>query len=228
MAFQPKGSRALRVIIAELAAEAETGSLITFGTMARAIGAEDDDEGRARVRQVISAARPLLLSDHKRALVAVRGQGYRVALAGEFSGIAQDYRRRSDRSISKAMAVIDHAPVNDMTPDELKRYRAVSMIVRALHARVSGAEQRIADLEAAVYGPPRTVVQGTVEKDLHSAAQPSVAEHSRAQRSRAQQKPSAAQRKPSTAQKRGRGFRSLVPAARAGQRVRSAAQPSAA
>ena len=163
--FEPKGSRALRVIITELAAKAAYGDVFTFTELAQAITVEDDDSGRAQVRQAVSAARPLLLSDHGRALVAVRGKGYRVALPGELAGIAQDHRRRADRQISKALAVVDQADMTAATDDERKRFQAVGVVIRNLHSRMTSAEQRLADLEDAVFGqkPRRKVIAGKVE-----------------------------------------------------------------
>lgn len=163
--FQPKGSRALRVIVAELAASVEPGELLPFKMLAEAIGVEDDEAGRAQVRQVVSAARPVLLQDHKRALVAERGRGYRVALPGEFAGIAEDHRGKANRQMGKALAVIEHADESAMTPDELRRHRAVGVVIRNLHGRLTSAEQRLADLEAAVFGPPRPVIPGRIEDD---------------------------------------------------------------
>ena len=68
MAFQPKGSRAIRVIVAELAVQTQPGDLLTFARLATELGFGEDE--RAQVRQAVSAARPLLLRDHSIALVA--------------------------------------------------------------------------------------------------------------------------------------------------------------
>jgi len=165
--FTPKGSRALRVIVTELAAGAAYGDVLTFTELAEAIEVEDDEAGRARVRQAVSAARPLLLADHGRALVADRGKGYRVALPGEFAGIAQDHRRRADRQIGKALAVIDQADMSAATDDERKRFQAVGVVIRNLHSRMTSAEQRLNDLEDAVFGqtPRRKVITGKVENE---------------------------------------------------------------
>ena len=165
--FQPKGSRALRIIIAEQAAKAAYGDVLTYTELAHAIGTEDDGTGHAQVRQAVSAARPLLLSDHGRALVAVRGKGYRVALPGELAGIAQDHRRRADRQISKALAVIDPAERCAATDDERQRFQAVGVVIRNLHSRITSAEQRLADLEDAVFGqkPRHKVIPGKVERE---------------------------------------------------------------
>jgi len=165
--FPPKGSRALRIIVTEMAAAAEYGDVLTFTELAQAIEAEDDDAGHAQVRQVVSAARPLLLADHGRALVAVRGKGYRVALPGEMAGIAQDHRRRADRQVGKALAVIDQADMTAATDEERQRFQAVGVVIRNLHSRMTSAEQRLADLEDAVFGqkPRQKVIPGEVEKE---------------------------------------------------------------
>jgi hypothetical protein len=169
-AFQPKGSRAIRVIVVELTAGHTRGDLITFAEIAQAIGlsGNDDDSERAQVRQAVSAARPLMLRDHNIALVAERGKGYRVARAGEFAEIAQDHRRKSDRAISRALAHIDNAPVKDMTPEERARHQAVGIVIRNLHSRMTSAEQRLADLESIVFGPPRKVIPGQVEEEAET------------------------------------------------------------
>lgn len=162
--FRPKGDRSLRVIVADLAAKADHGTLLTFAALAEAIGAQDDEAGRNQVRQVVSAARPLLLSDHGRALVAVRRQGYRVATPGEMTGVAQDYRARGDESFRKALVVYDKADTKSMTTGELAIFRAASSGFRAMHRRMNAQEDRISDLEEAVYGRRRPVIPGKVEE----------------------------------------------------------------
>jgi hypothetical protein len=151
------------VIVAELAAGTPRGEVLPYGKLADAIGVKDNQAGRSQIRQAVSAARPIVLRDHNMALVPVRNLGYRVAYPGEFAGIAQDHRRRSDRQLSKALAVIDNAPLADMTPAERKRHEAVGLVLRNVVSRMSSAEQRLADLETVVYGPPRKVIRGEVE-----------------------------------------------------------------
>ena len=106
-----------------------------------------------------------LLRDHNYALVAERGKGYRIARPGEFAGIAQDHRRKSDKAISRALATIEHAPVKDMDEPERKRWEATGIIIRNLHRRMTSAEQRLADIEEVIYGPRRKTIQGQVEQD---------------------------------------------------------------
>ena len=151
------------MIVAELAATAQFGDVLTYARLAEAISVTDDTAGRGQIRQAVAAARPLLLTDHGRALVAVRGKGYRVALPGEFAGIAQDHRRRADTQITRALAIINHADMSGASEDERRRFDAVGVVIRNLHGRMSAAEQRLADLEEAVFGAGPKVIPGTVE-----------------------------------------------------------------
>jgi len=160
--FTPKGSRAIRIIITEMAAKADFGDVIPFADLAGAIDVGDDEAGRSQVRQAVSAARPLLLNDHGRALVAVRGVGYRVARPGEMAGIAQDHRQRADRQIGKALAIIDKADMSAASEEERRRFQAVGIVIRNLHNRMNSAEQRLADLEEAVFGPGPKILPGEV------------------------------------------------------------------
>jgi hypothetical protein len=160
--FEPKGSRALRIIIAEMAAAAKPDDLITFAEFAEAIGVSDDEPGRARVRQAVSAARPILLTDHRRVLVAKRGKGYRVARPGEHAGVAQDHRQRADRQMTKALNTIIHTDESGMTAEELRRHRATGLVIRNLHSRLTSAEQRLQDLEEAVFGSGPPVISGEI------------------------------------------------------------------
>jgi hypothetical protein len=165
-AFQPKGDKSLKVIVTDLAKNTEYDELLTFPALARAIGVEDDEHGRAQVRGVVSAARPVLLSDHSKALVADRGKGYRVAKPGEFAGIATDYRERASRSLEWAQKVIKNAPTGDMTPAERKRHQAVGIVIDNVQRRMTSAEKRLDDIEQ-VLGlrkPRRTVIQGEAEE----------------------------------------------------------------
>jgi hypothetical protein len=94
------------------------------------------------------------------------------------AGIAQDHRQRADRSIGRALAVIDKADMTSATDEERRRFQAVGIVIRNLHTRMTSAEQRLADLEEAVFGPEPTVVPGEVvsEDDLTSNSQRSQAQ----------------------------------------------------
>jgi len=167
--FAPRGDRSLRVIVTELAVAASYDEVITFEQLGKALSLDPaSDQGRTRIRQAVTAARPTLLRDRRRVLVSDRGVGYRVGRPGEFAGVAEQHRDRGQRQISRALAVIEHAPEADMTSDELRRHRAVGLVVRNLNNRLTDAEQRLDTLETLMhelmYGPPRPVIPGELDK----------------------------------------------------------------
>jgi len=164
--FSPRGDKSLRVIVTEMAAAGADGEVLTVGTLAEALNLDPaDPASRGRIRQAVAAARNCLLKNHSKTLVSDRNRGYRIALPGEFAGLAEAHRERGQRQFAKGLAVIEQAPVGDMTPAELARHRAVGMVLRNLSNRLSSAEQRLNDLEDAVYGPPRTVIPGQIEEN---------------------------------------------------------------
>lgn len=162
--FIPKGDRSFRVIVADLISKSSPGDLLSYRELGRALGV-DPDERRDQIRQAVSAARPVLLRDHQRALVAERGEGYRVAKANEFAGLAQDHRRRADRQMDKALAVVTNVNETELNAEELKRHRAVAMVIKNLHNRINSAESRLQQLEDAVFGAKPPVLQGQVEEE---------------------------------------------------------------
>ena len=164
--FPPKGDRSLRVIVAELAARADYDTLLSFEELARAIGVDPGTEdGLGRVRATVAAARPSVLKDFGRALVSVRSQGYRVAKPGELAGIAQGHRDRADVQVGKALSIINNGRTDNMTEQELVRFRAVGTVLTRLHSRMTEQDSRIADLEAAVFGRQPTTIPGQVMQE---------------------------------------------------------------
>lgn len=168
-AFKPRGEKSLRVIVTEMAAAAAYSEVLTFDRLGEALNL-DPDAGRNRIRQAVTSARTGLLKHHHRILVTDRGTGYRVARPGEFSGVAEHYRKQGQRHFARALAVIEHAPVTDMAPAEQRHYRAVGLVIRNLNERVGNTEQllgdarqRLAELEDAVFGPPPPTIPGRAE-----------------------------------------------------------------
>jgi hypothetical protein len=159
--FKPKGDRSLRAIVASLTASASPGDLLAYKDLAIALDLPEND--RTQIRQAVSAARPVILRDHNRALIPVRGEGYRIAYANEFAGLAQDHRRKADRQMTKALDIVSNVNEQELSPQELQRHRAVAMVIKNLHNRMTGAESRLEQLEKAVFGERPPTIQGRVE-----------------------------------------------------------------
>lgn len=161
--FMPKGDRSQRVIVTELAAEAAYGQQLTYDELGAALDLDADTE-RAQIRQAVAAARDVLTLDHSRVLIAIRGVGYRVARPAEHAGVAQTHRRKADKQMSRALAVVTHVDESEMTPAERRRHQAVAQVIVNLHNRMTGAEARLQRLEAVIFGDDGpTIIEGRVE-----------------------------------------------------------------
>jgi hypothetical protein len=162
--FQPKGDRSQRSIIASIAAEAAFGQLLTFEHLAQSLGISGDPDLKTVIRAAVTAARPLLLRDYGRVLIAARGQGYRVGKPSELAVVAQGHRMRADRQMGRALEVVTHGDTTGMTDSEYQRFMATRTIIVGLHRRMTAVEDRIERIEAALFGEaePAAPVDGEV------------------------------------------------------------------
>ncbi len=170
MPFSPKGDQAQRTIVAQAASKAEYGQLLTFGELAAHLNI-DPVRSKGQIRQAVASARPLLLRDSLRALVSVRGKGYRVARPGEQAGMAQGHRHKADIQMLKALDLVNFVDEGKMSSEELARHRAVAIVLTNIHQRMVGAESRLETLEdavdslkSAVFGNGPPLLQGHVEQ----------------------------------------------------------------
>jgi hypothetical protein len=162
--FQPKGDRSQRSIIAALAASSEYGALLSYDELIRALGIDDDDNPRPIVRSAVTAARPLILRDHGRVLIADRGRGYRIGQPGELAGVAQAYRMSADRQLSRALDIVTHGDTASMSDVEYQRFAATRTVIVGLHRRMTAVEDRLERMEKALFGDgePTSRVAGEV------------------------------------------------------------------
>jgi DNA-binding winged helix-turn-helix (wHTH) protein len=160
--FAPRNDRSYRVMVIELMSQAQPGDVITYQRLGEALGLDVATQ-RDQIRQSVAAARSLLLSDHQRAIVAVRSVGYRIAYAHEHAGIAQIHRNKADRQVSKALDVLHHTDESAMSAADLQRHRATQIIMTNLVRRMTAQEERLQALEQAVLGPAPLVIRGQAE-----------------------------------------------------------------
>lgn len=169
--FQPKGDRSQRSVITSLAAAAEFGALLTYAELTTALQLSDVPDPRPVIRGAVTAARPVLLRDHGRVLIPLRGEGYRIGNPGELAGVAQGHRMRADRQLGQALAVVTHGDTNGMTDAEYQRFAATRTAIVGLHRRMTAVEDRIERIETALFGsePARSPVIGEVTErsDAH-------------------------------------------------------------
>src|ERR1700755_1562302 len=77
----------------------------------------DEDERHAVQQAGRRASAEMLIRDH-RCLVAVPGEGYRVAAANEHVHIGTDKEKRGTRQFRRAVKVYDSTPLEELTEAE--------------------------------------------------------------------------------------------------------------
>jgi hypothetical protein len=158
------GQSAASLIIA-LAKDKPYDYIISYEEIAEQLGIEADD--LMRIRSAAARAKPRLLREHLRAIEAVPRKGYRILPPGENAGLATRHRKKSDRQVKRAIAVIKGANERDMTDSERERNRRVGMALSLLHERQIDTENRVARLEALMLGKHKpTVIPGAIVSPL--------------------------------------------------------------
>lgn len=140
-------------------------TVLTFDEIAEHLGIDASD--LSRLRSAVQRAKHRLNRDHLRALEAVPRKGYRIIKPGEVARVATHHRKKSDRQIKRAIAVIKSGDERDMTDAERERSRRVGMALSLLHERQVETEKRVSRLEELMLGKsaPKTI-PGSVMQPL--------------------------------------------------------------
>lgn len=157
--------RESRALLISSMADAGAGAAFTWQHLGELLDL-DPGQDRASIRFAVAAARRELLTDHRLAVVADRGEGYRLALPGEHAGLARRARQSSDRRIAAAVDLIEYTDLSALTGEQREAHsktrRALLLLAHAhaqLDQRVTQQEERLAELERAVFGPrPPTII----------------------------------------------------------------------
>ena len=151
-------------LVADFAAGKPTGTVLTYEDLAEHLGVDPAD--MSRIFGAVTRAKRVLLREHKRALVAVPGQGYKILHPNENAGLAVHHRRKSDRQIRKAIAVIKGTDEAKLTDVERARHHHVGMVLQNLHERQLDVEGRVSRLESLMLGGSRPkVIPGELVAD---------------------------------------------------------------
>ena len=96
MNFQPIDAMSRRAMVIELIADRPADSIVTYDELEELLGVE-----KARCQSVVNQAKAGLEATHKKAIVAVPNQGYRITHANEHLTLAQSHQKRSVRQIAR-------------------------------------------------------------------------------------------------------------------------------
>lgn len=145
--FEPKNGHTPQWrVVYDLAVKRNPGDLITYPELTEALGYDP----RVGPRGPIHTASEKMLETHDRALVSVRGQGYRVALATEHYGLAKGKQRQARRRITQGIALAVHVDVSQLDQKQRAALDGLSQVLMAQNAMLSRHSRQISTIEQTV------------------------------------------------------------------------------
>ena len=119
--------------------EMDYGDVMTFQDIGHIIHRR---YGEGTYNDILQAARKrLIAAGHM--IVNVRGIGYKVCPPDEYTGEGVRHVRQGARRIDRGMKIMDHAPVQDMTPAARENHNRINDRMRTLQAAMAGASVEI-------------------------------------------------------------------------------------
>lgn len=129
----------------------EPGRLYTYQELGEALSVGTDRAYTERdVRAVVTQVYPRLLKEQQRALHNVRGQGYRLALAGEHQGLALARKRRADVQMLRGVQTLQHVRWEELDPEARKAHEGSLMVLGGMYAQQQAFDRRLRRIEAAI------------------------------------------------------------------------------
>lgn len=100
-----------------------------------------------RTRAVVLQSQRRLLRESQRALMNVRGQGYRLAEAARHQELARKHERKSEVQLRKGLHLLKHVRWDEMDENSRQAHQGLMMIVESLHQRQSSLSRRQSAVE---------------------------------------------------------------------------------
>lgn len=138
--FTPLKEKSRRAMLIEMVEATAPGDILTYGQL----GVLFDLDDRRDIQVAVNAAKRSVERNTKKALEAVRNEGYRVAHPHEHHRLAVVHQRKGRGQLKRAMSKVDHVDMSKLTPDQ----RTVIISSRVVLAAQADFERR-ADLKYA-------------------------------------------------------------------------------
>jgi len=138
-------------VLAEIVAAAKPGDLLTYETLSTELSDGASREySRADVQASVGRSERKLATEQCRALLNIRNQGYRIAMACEHQTIAVRKRDRAGSLLKRGLMVLQHVDWDAMDDNTRRAHEGQLMVVGALHSAMSGLDRRLARIEDAL------------------------------------------------------------------------------
>jgi len=152
-AFTPSrpDGRSDRMVLFDLVRAAPPETLFQFDELVEALSEGlDVTVDRPRVYRAVAAANRTLLSESKRYLNVVRGEGYRVIRASEHVEMAVNRKDRAQAQIQRGIEVLRGARLNELSDNERALHEGQLRILSGLYFAVKDSERRHERSEALI------------------------------------------------------------------------------
>lgn len=119
--------------------ERDYGDVLNFDEIG---GIINQKHGTMQYNDILQAARKRLI-EAGHMIVNVRGIGYKVCPPDGYTGEGVRYMRQGARRIDRGAKILNHAPVNDMSPQARETHNRVNDRMVRLQAAMAGASVEI-------------------------------------------------------------------------------------
>ena len=129
------GNRKKSEVLAEKINELNYGDVITHQQIASVI---EEEYPSNKYSSTIAKTKKLLLKKYNKTLENVVGDGYRLVKPGDFVQQSLKHYKRGFNEMGKGYEVLEHAPIKDMSKEDLNTYRRVHDRAITLAAAMKG------------------------------------------------------------------------------------------
>lgn len=138
--FKPIAEKSRRAMLVELVESTNPGEVLTYEKLAELFDLWD----KSAIQANVNGAKASVEKNTKKALEAVRNEGYRVVNAAEHHRLATHHQRKGRGQLKRAMSKVNYVDMSQLTPDQ----RTVIISSRVVLAAQADFERR-ADLKYA-------------------------------------------------------------------------------
>lgn len=123
-------------VLAEKINELSYGDFISHEQIASVI---EESYGTNKYTSTIAKAKKILLKKYNKTIESIVGDGYRVTSPGDFVQQSLKHYKRGFNEMGKGYDILEHAPIKDMSKEDLNTYRRVHDRAITLAAAMKGA-----------------------------------------------------------------------------------------
>lgn len=111
--FQPLGEVSRRQMVVDLLGDQPEGTLVTYEQLEQLL-----DVDRQTCQGAVNQAKLALEREHSKAVVSVRGVGYRIVHASEHLAVARVHQGKARKQLVKSRSKVDYVDLSKLTEGE--------------------------------------------------------------------------------------------------------------